>query len=81
MHKDSLKDLDLMELKHLLATAIKDVVAAIATEDVEMQEIIPNVDAKDLEITLLLLHHVIAAVLMIIHFWRVRKDGGISGPL
>jgi quinol-cytochrome oxidoreductase complex cytochrome b subunit len=24
---------------------------------------------------------VIAAVLMIVHFWRVRKDGGISGPL
>ena len=24
---------------------------------------------------------IIAAVLMIIHFWRVRKDGGISGPL
>src|ERR1700723_3059305 len=23
----------------------------------------------------------IAAVLMIVHFWRVRKDGGISGPL
>lgn len=23
---------------------------------------------------------VIAAVLMIVHFWRVRKDGGISGP-
>jgi quinol-cytochrome oxidoreductase complex cytochrome b subunit len=22
-----------------------------------------------------------AAVLMIVHFWRVRKDGGISGPL
>ena len=24
---------------------------------------------------------IIAAVLMIVHFWRVRKDGGISGPL
>ena len=24
---------------------------------------------------------VIAAVLMVVHFWRVRKDGGISGPL
>ena len=24
---------------------------------------------------------VLAAVLMIVHFWRVRKDGGISGPL
>jgi quinol-cytochrome oxidoreductase complex cytochrome b subunit len=23
----------------------------------------------------------VAAVLMIVHFWRVRKDGGISGPL
>jgi cytochrome b6 len=23
----------------------------------------------------------IAAVLMAVHFWRVRKDGGISGPL
>ena len=23
---------------------------------------------------------VIASVLMIVHFWRVRKDGGISGP-
>ena len=23
----------------------------------------------------------IATVLMIVHFWRVRKDGGISGPL
>jgi quinol-cytochrome oxidoreductase complex cytochrome b subunit len=22
-----------------------------------------------------------AALLMAIHFWRVRKDGGISGPL
>ena len=22
-----------------------------------------------------------AAILMIVHFWRVRKDGGISGPL
>ena len=21
------------------------------------------------------------AVLMAVHFWRVRKDGGISGPL
>lgn len=24
---------------------------------------------------------IIASVLMILHFWRVRKDGGISGPL
>lgn len=24
---------------------------------------------------------VVAAVLMAIHFWRIRKDGGISGPL
>jgi quinol-cytochrome oxidoreductase complex cytochrome b subunit len=24
---------------------------------------------------------IIAAVLMIVHFWRIRKDGGISGPL
>ena len=23
---------------------------------------------------------IIASVLMIVHFWRVRKDGGISGP-
>jgi len=23
----------------------------------------------------------VAGVLMAIHFWRVRKDGGISGPL
>ncbi|MDP7169321.1 MAG: cytochrome B6, partial [Nitrospinota bacterium] len=23
----------------------------------------------------------IAAALMMIHFWRIRKDGGISGPL
>ena len=23
----------------------------------------------------------IAAVLMAVHFWRIRKDGGISGPL
>ena len=23
---------------------------------------------------------IIAAVLMIVHFWRVRKDGAISGP-
>jgi len=22
----------------------------------------------------------IAAIFMIVHFWRVRKDGGISGP-
>ena len=22
-----------------------------------------------------------AAVLMAVHFWRVRKDGGISGPM
>jgi quinol-cytochrome oxidoreductase complex cytochrome b subunit len=24
---------------------------------------------------------IFASVLMILHFWRVRKDGGISGPL
>jgi quinol-cytochrome oxidoreductase complex cytochrome b subunit len=24
---------------------------------------------------------IIASVLMILHFWRIRKDGGISGPL
>jgi len=24
---------------------------------------------------------IVAAVLMIVHFWRIRKDGGISGPL
>ena len=24
---------------------------------------------------------VIASALMMLHFWRVRKDGGISGPL
>jgi quinol-cytochrome oxidoreductase complex cytochrome b subunit len=24
---------------------------------------------------------IVAAVLMIVHFWRVRKDGGISGPM
>ena len=24
---------------------------------------------------------ILASVLMIIHFWRIRKDGGISGPL
>jgi hypothetical protein len=24
---------------------------------------------------------IVAATLMAIHFWRVRKDGGISGPL
>jgi hypothetical protein len=23
----------------------------------------------------------IASGLMMIHFWRIRKDGGISGPL
>jgi quinol-cytochrome oxidoreductase complex cytochrome b subunit len=23
----------------------------------------------------------IAAILMIVHFWRIRKDGGISGPV
>jgi quinol-cytochrome oxidoreductase complex cytochrome b subunit len=22
-----------------------------------------------------------AVILMLVHFWRVRKDGGISGPL
>jgi quinol-cytochrome oxidoreductase complex cytochrome b subunit len=24
---------------------------------------------------------VVAGILMAVHFWRVRKDGGISGPL
>jgi quinol-cytochrome oxidoreductase complex cytochrome b subunit len=24
---------------------------------------------------------IIASILMILHFWRIRKDGGISGPL
>jgi quinol-cytochrome oxidoreductase complex cytochrome b subunit len=23
----------------------------------------------------------IAAVFLAVHFWRIRKDGGISGPL
>jgi len=23
---------------------------------------------------------IVASILMIVHFWRVRKDGGISGP-
>jgi len=23
----------------------------------------------------------VTAVLMAVHFWRIRKDGGISGPL
>jgi hypothetical protein len=23
----------------------------------------------------------VASIFMIVHFWRVRKDGGISGPL
>jgi menaquinol-cytochrome c reductase cytochrome b subunit len=23
----------------------------------------------------------IAAIFMIVHFWRIRKDGGISGPV
>ncbi len=23
----------------------------------------------------------VAAFLMAVHFWRIRKDGGISGPL
>jgi quinol-cytochrome oxidoreductase complex cytochrome b subunit len=23
----------------------------------------------------------IAAILMVVHFWRIRKDGGISGPV
>jgi quinol-cytochrome oxidoreductase complex cytochrome b subunit len=23
----------------------------------------------------------VAATLMAVHFWRIRKDGGISGPL
>jgi quinol-cytochrome oxidoreductase complex cytochrome b subunit len=23
----------------------------------------------------------IAALLMVVHFWRIRKDGGISGPV
>ncbi|HEV8325256.1 MAG TPA: cytochrome b N-terminal domain-containing protein, partial [Myxococcota bacterium] len=24
---------------------------------------------------------IVASVLMILHFWRIRKDGGISGPM
>ncbi|PYV36055.1 MAG: cytochrome B6, partial [Acidobacteria bacterium] len=24
---------------------------------------------------------IVAGTLMAVHFWRVRKDGGISGPL
>ncbi|MDP6087019.1 MAG: cytochrome B6, partial [Nitrospinota bacterium] len=24
---------------------------------------------------------IVAGMLMIVHFWRIRKDGGISGPL
>jgi quinol-cytochrome oxidoreductase complex cytochrome b subunit len=23
----------------------------------------------------------IAALLMVVHFWRIRKDGGVSGPV
>jgi quinol-cytochrome oxidoreductase complex cytochrome b subunit len=23
----------------------------------------------------------VAAILLAVHFWRIRKDGGISGPL
>jgi quinol-cytochrome oxidoreductase complex cytochrome b subunit len=23
---------------------------------------------------------IIASIFMVLHFWRVRKDGGISGP-
>jgi quinol-cytochrome oxidoreductase complex cytochrome b subunit len=23
----------------------------------------------------------LAAIFMIVHFWRIRKDGGISGPV
>jgi quinol-cytochrome oxidoreductase complex cytochrome b subunit len=23
----------------------------------------------------------VAAIFMIVHFWRIRKDGGISGPV
>ena len=23
----------------------------------------------------------VAAILMIVHFWRIRKDGGVSGPV
>ena len=23
----------------------------------------------------------IAAILLVVHFWRIRKDGGITGPL
>ena len=23
----------------------------------------------------------VASILMAVHFWRVRKDGGISGPM
>ena len=45
--------------------------------------------AKEIGGTTLLLFYVlhcigiplIAAVLMAVHFWRIRKDGGISGPL
>jgi cytochrome b6 len=24
---------------------------------------------------------IIAGLLMVVHFWRIRKDGGISGPV
>ena len=24
---------------------------------------------------------IIAAIFLAVHFWRIRKDGGISGPL
>ena len=28
-----------------------------------------------------ILFPLITAILMIVHFWRIRKDGGISGPV
>jgi len=28
-----------------------------------------------------ILFPLLAALLMIVHFWRIRKDGGISGPV
>src|SRR2546428_606997 len=37
-------------------------------------------DIKDLE-TVVVFGQRIAAFLMAIHFWRIRKDGGITGPL
>ena len=29
----------------------------------------------------IMLHPIVATVLMGLHFWRIRKDGGISKPL